>query len=101
MMTAYNIYYGTIGKTLGVRYRFTKEFKNENIAKSFAKNAAFKFFNKNEGKYGVPTFNDISKESEITGLSIEKLYDDHMQDMMRWYVIPTEYDTISNENLKW
>ena len=35
----YNIYYGTIGKTLGVKYRFTKNCKDEKIAKKIAKDA--------------------------------------------------------------
>ena len=33
----YNIYYGTIGKTLGVKYRSTKNFKNEKEALKFTK----------------------------------------------------------------
>lgn len=100
-MTAYNIYYGTIGKTLGVKYRFTREFKNTNYANNYAKSAAASFFYKNEGKYGLPHFRDIAKEVEITGIDVEKLYDEHIQDMMRWYAIPTELDTVPTSKLKW
>jgi len=99
-MTLYNIYYGTIGKTLGVKYRFTKSFKSEDDAKKLAKKSAQSFYLKNEGKYGIPSFNQISKESNITGLDVEVLYNDHMEDMIRYYVIPTELDTIPNKNLK-
>lgn len=100
-MIQYNIYYGTIGKKLGVQYRFTKSCKSEQEANNFAYYAATSFFYKNEGKYGVPTYDQISKESEITGIDIEKLYKEHIYDFIRWYVIPTELDTISNKNLKY
>lgn len=100
-MTAFNIYYGTIGKTLGVKYRFTKNCKNEQDALKTAKNAASAFYYKNEGKYGLPSFVDINKESEITGIPIEKLYEDHIEDMCRYYAIPTDLDTISSKKLRW
>lgn len=100
-MTEYNIYYGTIGKTLGEKYRVTKNFRNEQEALRFAKNTAFSFYYKNEGKYGLPSFVEINKESEITGLSIEKLYEEHIEDMMRYHAIPTEFDTISSKKLRY
>lgn len=99
-MIQYNIYFGTIGKTLGVKYRLTKWFKSEKDALSFAKTSASSFFFKNEGKYGLPSYNQISKESEITGIDMEELYQQHIDDMMRWYAIPTEIDTISVKKLK-
>ena len=97
----YNIYYGTIGKILGVKYRFTRNCKNEQEAIKLAKNAVTTFYYKNEGKYGLPSFDQINKESKITGLSIESLYDDHIEDMCRWYAIPTELDTIPSSKLRW
>jgi hypothetical protein len=97
----YNIYYGTIGKTLGVKYRFTRNCRNEQDAIKLAKNAITTFYYKNEGKYGLPSFDQINKESKITGLSIESLYDDHIEDMCRWYAIPTEEDTIPSDKLRW
>ena len=100
-MTQYNIYYGTIGKTLGEKYRFTKNFRNEQEALKAAKNAATSFYYKNEGKFGLPSFTDINKESEYTGVSIEKLYEEHIEDMMRWHVIPSNLDTISSKKLKY
>ena len=100
MMTQYNIYFGTIGKTLGVKYRFTKSFKSDKDALSFAKTAASSFFFKNEGKYGLPSYNQISKESKITGIDMEKLYQEHIDDMMRWYAIPTTEDSIPSKKLK-
>ena len=100
-MTSFNIYYGTIGKTLEEKYRFTRNCKNEQNALKIAKNAASAFYYKNEGKYGLPSFVDISKESEITGISIEKLYEEHIEDMVRYHVIPAEVDTISSKKLRW
>ena len=97
----YNIYYGTIGKILGVKYRFTRNCRNEQDAIKLAKNAVTTFYYKNEGKYGLPSFDQINKESKITGLSIESLYDDHIEDMCRWYAIPTEEDTIPSDKLRW
>lgn len=97
----YNIYYGTIGKTLGIRYRFTKNFKNDKEANKFAKNAVTSFYYKNEGKFGLPSYNDILKESKITGVDIEKLYNEHIEDMCRYYAVPTELDTMPNKKLRW
>ena len=98
----YNIYYGTIGKTLGVKYRFTRNCtRGEQEALKIAKNAETSFYYKNEGKYGLPSFDDLNKESKITGLSIEDLYNEHIEDMCRWYVIPTELDTIPTNKLRW
>ncbi len=100
-MTQYNIYYGTIGKVLGEKYRFSRNCKNEQEALKLAKNAASSFYYKNEGKYGLPSFVDINKESELTGISVEKLYEEHIDDMCRWHVIPTEEDTIPANKLRW
>jgi hypothetical protein len=100
-MTLYNIYYGTIGKTLGCKYHFTKNCRNEDEAKKIAETSAQSFYYKNEGKYGIPSYKDIVKESEITGIDIEKLYKEHINDMIRFYIIPTEIDTISSKKLKY
>ena len=98
----YNIYYGTIGKTLGAKYRFTRNCnRGEQEAIKIAKNAATSFYYKNEGRYGLPSFDDINKESKITGRSIEDLYNDHIEDMCRWYAIPIELDTIPTNKLRW
>ncbi len=99
-MISYNIYYGTIGKKFGVKYQITKNFKNEQDAKKFAKELASSFYYKNEGKCGLPSYKDIQKEAEYTGLSLAQLYEDHINDMMRWYAIPTDCDTVSKAKLK-
>lgn len=99
-MTQYNIYFGTIGKTLGVKYHFTKWCKNEEDALNIAKNSVASLYYKNEGKYGLPSYNEISEESKITGIDIEKLYQEHIDDLTRFYVIPTEIDTIPTRKLK-
>lgn len=99
-MIQYNIYFGTIGKTLGCKYRFTKWCKNEQDAKNLAETSAQSFYYKNEGKYGIPSYNDIDEESKITGVDIETLYNDHIKDMMRYYAIPTEVDSIPSKKLK-
>lgn len=99
-MTQYNIYFGTIGKTLGCKYRFTKNCRDEREALKLAETSAQSFYYKNEGKYGIPSYSQIAKESEITGVDLEKLYQEHIKDMMRFYAIPTEVDTISLKKLK-
>lgn len=99
-MMQYNIYFGTIGKTLGCKYRFTKWCKSETDAISLAKKSSESFYMKNEGKFGIPNYEQIAKESEITGLNIEQLYQDHVNDMTRYYVIPTNLDSIPNKRLK-
>ena len=100
-MTSYNIYYGTIGKTLGVKYRYSKNFRNEQEALKHVYNDVFNFYLRNEGKYGIPSYNDIEKESKITGVDIETLYREHIDDMTKYYIIPTELDTISTKDLKY
>jgi len=98
----FNIYFGTIGKSLGVKYRFTKNCnRGMQEALRIAKSAVTSFYYKNEGRYGLPSFEDISKESKITGHSIESLYDEHIEDMCRWYAIPTDLDTIPSYKLHW
>ena len=99
-MTQYNIYFGTIGKTLGCKYRFTKYCKNDQEAAKLAANSAASFYYKNEGKYGIPKYDQIVKEAELTGVDIEKLYQEHINDMTRSYAIPTELDTVPYDKLK-
>lgn len=99
--TSYNIYFGTIGKTLGIKYRFTKNFRSEEQAKQYAKNAVISFYYKNEGKFGLPSYIQIAKESELIGVPIEKLYEEHIEDMTRYYAIPTDLDTIPIRKLKY
>lgn len=96
-MMQYNIYYGTIGT---YKYHQTKWCKNDQEANRVAENLAFSYYYKNEGKYGIPTYNTIAKESKITGIEIEQLYKEHIYDLMRWHAIPTDVDSISSKNLK-
>lgn len=100
-MTLYNIYYGTIGNKLGEKYRITKKFRNDEAALAFARECATSFYYKNEGKCGIPSFKTISEESKITGVSLEKLYKEHIEDFMRYHVIPTELDSVSSSDLVW
>lgn len=96
----YNIYFGTIGKKLGCKYRFTKECKSAVEALKIAENSAKSFYFKNEGKYGIPSYSKIEEESKLTGVDIEQLYQEHIYDMCRWYAIPTKMDSIPNSKLK-
>ena len=98
MSQQYNIYSGKIPNN--VKYLFTKTCKSDDDALKIAKKCAETYYYKNEGKYGIPSFSQISKEAEITGLDIQTLYDDHIKDLMRWYAIPTEFDTIPIKKLK-
>ena len=97
-MTQYNIYFGTVGT---YKYQFSKWCKTEQEAIQLAKNSAQSYYYKNEGKHGIPTYNMIMKESEITGVDVEKLYHEHIYDVMRYHAIPTKLDTISNKDIKW
>lgn len=99
-MKQYNIYFGTIGKTLACKYRFTKWCKTDLEALEIAENAAKSLYYENEGKFGITPFSKISKESKITGVDIETLYQEHIKDMCRWYVIPTTIDTVPSKKLK-
>lgn len=100
-MTEYNIYFGTIGKTLNVRYRYTKKFKTESEALREAKQMASSFYYKNEGTYNIPSYISLVKESKALDVPLETLYADHMWDLLRYYAIPTELDTIPTKKLKY
>lgn len=97
----YNIYYGTTDGNLKLRYRFTKNFLNEHDAKKHAKEDAASLYYKNEGNFGLPAYSQILKESEITGINLMELYNEHIEDLMKWYVVPTDLDTISKKNLRY
>ena len=98
---AYNIYFGTIGKTLGCRYKFTRKFRTKEDALKCAKEAATSFYYKNEGRFGLPSYVDIAKESKLLGVPLETLYEEHINDMMRYYAIPTNEDSIPSRKLRW
>ena len=98
-MTQYNIYFGTIGKTLGCKYRFTKWCKDEESAKNLAREYATNFYYKNIGKHGIPSLGTVVKESKLSGVDIETLNKEHIEDIMRYYAIPTIWDTISNKDI--
>ena len=100
-MTNYNIYFGTIGKTLGVKYRYTTNCDSDSEAKKIAYKGAELLYYGNEGKFGIPNFVTINNEAKLTGKSIEQLYQDHIYDMCRWYAIPTKVDSISKKNLRY
>ena len=96
----YNIYYGTIGNSLKCEYKFTKLFNNDKEASDMAKSLAESLYYKNEGKKGIPSFSQLMTESELTGISLETLYKEHMYDMIRFFAIPTDMDSIPSKKLK-
>lgn len=100
MKQQYNLYYGTVDGPLKVTYRVTRNYNDDNAAKAGAFEEATNLYYKNEGKFNLPGYPQIQKESNITGINILKLYDEHIRDLMIWYAVPTVLDTISNKNLK-
>ena len=99
-MKNYNIYFGTIGKTLGCKYRYTKRFNSIQEARDHVKEAAASFYYQNEGTFGLPSYIQILKESKLLNIPMQDLYEDHINDMCRYYVIPTEKDSIPKKKLK-
>lgn len=98
-MIEFNIYYGTINKNIPVKYHYTKKFKDAESANKEAFSGAESLYYKNEGKFGFSSYDVIEQESKITGVSIEDLYKEHINDMCRWYAIPTELDSIPSKKL--
>ena len=96
----YNLYYGTADGPLKVQYRITKNVNNQNTAMQEALAGATSLYYKNEGKFGLPGYKDIFKESEITGINIIKLYEEHVKDLMTYFVVPTDVDSVSEKDLK-
>lgn len=98
----FNIYFGTIGNSnTRCKYRYTAYFNTEEAAIEKAHKEAENLYYKLEGTHGLSSFNIINKESKITEKSLSQLYTDHINDMMRWYAIPTNLDIISNKNIKY
>ena len=96
----YNLYYGTADGPLKVQYRITRNLNNDAQAKQEALAGATSLYYKNEGKFGLPGYAEISKESEITGISIIKLYEEHVKDLMTFFAVPTDVDTVSKSDIK-
>lgn len=99
MMTSYNLYYGTVDGPLKLKYRSTQEFKSEQEVKKNLWNLACSLYYKNEGKHHLPSYKDITEESKITGIPVEKLYNEHIKDLIKFYYVPTELDTVSTKDL--
>lgn len=98
----YNIYYGTpTNNALKCQYRITVDCKSERRAKELAYDAACSFYYKNEGKFNLPGYNQIKKECDLTGVSLKNMYGEHIKDLLRWYAVPTELDTVSSKDLKY
>lgn len=100
MKQQYNLYYGTVAGPLSVKYRVTRSFNDDESAKNAAFEEATNTYYKNEGKYNLPSYKEIKEESDITGINILKLYQEHIKDLMRWFAVPTALDTVSNKELK-
>jgi hypothetical protein len=96
----YNLYYGTQDGPLKVQYRVTRNFNSEENAKQAAFDGATSLYYKNEGKFGLPDYSKIMQESKITGLNVLKLYEEHIKDLMWFYVVPTDVDTVSERDIK-
>lgn len=98
-MTAYNFYFGTRGGKLQCKYRYTTECKNDVDATKELKNVASSFYYRYEGTNHIPSFKQISVESELTGIPVEKLYEEHIKDSIISYWVPTELDTVPTKDL--
>lgn len=101
MKQQYNLYYGTVSGPLEITYRITRSFSDDESAKNAAFEEATNLYYKNEGKYNLPSYVKIKEESDLTGVNILKLYKDHINDLMRWFAVPTVLDTVSNKELKY
>jgi len=95
-MTQFNIYFGSIANT---KYQYTKSFKNEIDANKNAEQSMFNFYFKKEGTKGFPSYNTIYKEAQKLNVEVGNLYSQYVNSMCRYYVIPTELDTISKKDL--
>mgnify|MGYP007032354431 CR=1 FL=1 len=98
-MTQYNFYFGTRDGKLKYKYRYTSECKNDNDANKELKNAASSFYYKYEGTHNIPSFKQVALENELTGVPVERLYDEHIKDLIISYWVPTELDTIPSKDL--
>ena len=98
-MISFNLYFGLADGPLKVKYQYTKKYKTEEDANKDLFKIAQNFYYKYEGSHHIPSYVDINKESEITGKSLESLYAEHTKDLVRFFCVPTEVDTISTRNL--
>ena len=100
-MTDYNIYFGLADGELKCKYQYTKEFKNEQEAIKDTKRNLLLYYYEHEGTHHIPSFSQISEEAEYLDKDVEKLISEHINDLFRYFVIPTEVDTISTGNLNY
>lgn len=100
MKQQYNLYYGTIDGPLAIEYRGTRSFSDDKSATAESFKEATNLYYKNEGKFGLPGYPQINEESKLTGINVLKLYDEHIKDLMRWFAVPTELDTVNNKDIK-
>lgn len=96
----FNIYFGLINENKPVEYKYTENYKSEKEALEDAKTQAIALFSTEAGKFGLPSFLDIQKESKDLNIPVKVLWEDHIWDMTRYYAIPTELDTIPSKKLK-
>lgn len=98
-MTEYNIYFGLADGELKCKYQYTKEFKNEIEALKDTKRNLLAFYYKYEGTHHIPSFVTISEEAEFLHKDVEKLINEHVNDLIRYFIVPTEVDTISSNDI--
>lgn len=98
-MKEYNLYFGTFAGDLQIQYRYTVKCKTEDEVKKILAKDIANFYYRNEGTHHIPSYVDINRESTITRQSIEKLYNEHINDLIRSFYIPTELDTVSKKDL--
>ena len=98
-MTEYNIYFGLADGELKCKYQYTKEFKNETEALKDTRRNLLAFYYKYEGTHHIPSFIKISEEAEYLHKDVEKLINEHINDLIRYFIVPTEVDTISSNDI--
>lgn len=100
-MTEFNVYFGLADGELKCKYQYTKEFKNETEAIKDTKRNLLAFYYKYEGTHHIPSFIQISEEAEYLNRDVEKLITEHIHDLFRYFIIPTEVDIVSSKDLKY
>lgn len=107
-MEKYNIYAGLRGGFGGASYCFTTEAKYDD-AMQMANRIAIEMYEGYEGFYGILDWAECAVELEINPetedqseiQAVTEFYNNEIQTWIDYYVIPTDEDDISEEDLKY
>lgn len=104
----YNIYAGLGGGYGGAKYQYTSLFESEEEAANESYYVAREEYTTYEGMRGLEDFSDAIEEArsmnpdlddeELESIA-EEIYNSYVEDWIEYYVVPTDEDSLDEEDL--